>query len=160
MKNIIFIVAVAASIISEAQVSSVSIQASGLTCSMCSNAINKSLKTLDFVDKVDADMSDYTFVVTFKPGGRVDFDLLKNKVESAGFAVCSFVATVHFNAVQASEANPLVTETAKIIFPAGTDTVLNGDQKIRLLDKGFVSAKEYKKHAPFGYEPRAYHVSF
>ncbi len=38
-------IALAATVTSWAQVSSVSLQASGLTCSMCSNAINKALKT-------------------------------------------------------------------------------------------------------------------
>ena len=50
------------------QVTKVSLQASGLTCSMCSNAINKSLKSLDVVENVKADVSASTFEISFKSG--------------------------------------------------------------------------------------------
>jgi len=68
-------------------------QASGLTCSMCSNAINKSVKSIDFVEKVMANIQTSTFEITFKPGSTIDFDLLKKKVEDAGFfciKICCF----------------------------------------------------------------------
>ena len=57
MKKTFAIIAILlSSVIQAQQVTKVSIQASGLTCSMCSNAINKSLRSLDFVDKVDANI--------------------------------------------------------------------------------------------------------
>lgn len=76
----------------QAQVTKVYLQASGLTCSMCSNSINKALKTLDFIDKVDADIKNYTFEISFKANSIVDFDKIKKKVEDAGFSVSDFVA--------------------------------------------------------------------
>src|SRR4249919_2924987 len=103
MRQILLFIAITFSAIANAQVSTVSLQASGLTCSMCSNAINKSLKTLDFVLKVDADIKTYTFEISFKPGSVVDFDLLRKKVESAGFTVCAFVANIYFDNVRVSE---------------------------------------------------------
>lgn len=88
---ILLLIALTTVIATRAQVNSVSLPASGLTCSMCSNAINKALKILDFVLKVDADIKTYTFEITFKPNNVIDFDKIKNKVESVGFTVCSFV---------------------------------------------------------------------
>ena len=64
-----------------AQIKKVSLQASGLTCSMCSNSIFKALKTLDFVDNVEANIKTSTFAITFKQGAKVDMDKLKKKVE-------------------------------------------------------------------------------
>ena len=84
----------------KAQVMKVYLQASGLTCSMCSNAINKSLKTLDFVDKIDADVKRYTFELSFKSNSSVDFGKIKRKVEDAGFSVSSFVASIYFDNVE------------------------------------------------------------
>lgn len=78
----------------KARVTKVYLQASGLTCSMCSNSINKALKTLDFIDKVDADIKNYTFEISFKANSIVDFDKIKKKVEDAGFSVPDFVATL------------------------------------------------------------------
>ena len=46
-----------------AQLTKVEIVATGLTCSMCSNAINKQLKTLTDVEKVDIDLNTNTFIV-------------------------------------------------------------------------------------------------
>jgi copper chaperone CopZ len=85
MKNIFMLVAIFISMATKAQVMKVYLQASGLTCSMCSNAINKSLKTLDFVDKIDADVKRYTFELSFKSNSSVDFGKIKRKVEDAGF---------------------------------------------------------------------------
>src|SRR3954452_12707239 len=100
MKTFFLFTAIVLTMATKAQVSKVSLQASGLTCSMCSNAINKALKTLDFVDKVDADIKTYTFEISFKANSNVDFDKIKKKVEDAGFAVSRFVVTVRFNNMQ------------------------------------------------------------
>ena len=140
MKKVLLFIAITASVITEAQVSTVSLQASGLTCSMCSNAINKSLKTLGFVLEVNADIKTYTFEISFKPGSTIDFDILKNKVESAGFTVCAFVATIHFNNVQVTNNQPVVIQNKTLLFQHVNDQILNGEKQIRLLDKGFVSA--------------------
>ena len=147
MKKIFLLLAIVVSMATKAQVTKVYLQASGLTCSMCSNAINKALKTLDFVEKVDADIKSYTFEISFKPNAQVDFDKIKKKVEDAGFSVSRFVVAIHFNNVQLSH-NGLVTigsYTFSIIN--SKDGSLNGIQRVRLLDKGFVSSKEYKTNA-------------
>src|SRR5436305_1733911 len=99
MKTIFLVIALALSMATGAQVTKVSLQASGLTCSMCSNSINKALRTLDFIDKIDTDMKTYTFEISFKPNSHVDFDKIKNKVEKAGFSVSSFIATIYFDNV-------------------------------------------------------------
>ena len=72
MKKRLLFAALLASAITEAQIIKVSLQASGLTCSMCSNAINKSLKTIDFVDRVPADITTYSFEISFKPVAGMD----------------------------------------------------------------------------------------
>src|SRR6476620_5691832 len=81
MKKIFLLLAIVVSMIAKAQITKVYLQASGLTCSMCSNAINKSLKTLDFVEKVDADVKSYTFEIYFKQNAQIDFDNIKTQVE-------------------------------------------------------------------------------
>src|ERR1700712_4570426 len=95
MKNLIIITLLLFSVVANAQVKGVNIQASGLTCSMCSNAIFKALKTLDFVEKVDANIKTSSFDISFKPGAEIDFDKLKKKVEDAGFFVANFTVTYH-----------------------------------------------------------------
>jgi copper chaperone CopZ len=147
MKNLFLVFLLLFSGAAKAQVTKVSLQASGLTCSMCSNAINKALQSLDFVDKVDANIKNSTFEIAFKPSSNVDFDKLKKKVEDAGFFVASFKATVHFdNIAVAADTHVDLGATTFHFLNVKTET-LSGDKIIRLLDKGFVPAKEYKKNS-------------
>jgi copper chaperone CopZ len=160
MKKILLFIALAASVTTKAQVSSVSLQASGLTCSMCSNAINKALKTLDFVLAVDADIKTYSFEISFKQNSIIDFDLIKRKVESAGFKVCAFYAKLHFNNVEINDKEPVVIQEKTFLFVNTQNQLLNGEKQVKIIDKGFVSAKEYKRNNYMVPSPQTYHVSF
>ncbi|MCW3106037.1 MAG: Heavy metal transport/detoxification protein [Segetibacter sp.] len=159
MKTIFLFFAIALSIATKAQVTKVSLQASGLTCSMCSNSINKALKTLDFVHRIDADIKTYTFEISFKPNSNVDFDMIKAKVEKAGFSVSGFVATIHFNNVQVKNNEPVTIGGKSFLFVNVKDQSLNGPKQIKVLDKGFVSSKEYKSHAFSSSSPGTYHAT-
>jgi copper chaperone CopZ len=147
MKTIFLFITIAFSVATKAQVTQVSLQASGLTCSMCSNSINKALTTLDFVLKVDADIKTYTFEIFFKPNSDVDFDRIKKKVENAGFSVSAFVATIVFNNVQIINNQAVTIEDKTFLFVNSKGQSLNGVKKIKILDKGFISPKEYKRNA-------------
>ena len=147
MKKVLLFMAIAFSVATNAQVTKVSLQASGLTCSMCSNSINKALKTLDFVLEVDADIKTYTFEILFKPTADIDFDMIKKKVENAGFTVTSFIATIVFNNIQIINNQPVTIDDKTFRFVNMKDQSLNGVKKIKVLDKGFVSPKEYKRNA-------------
>ncbi len=114
---------------------------------MCSNAINKALKTLDFIQTIETDMKTYTFELFIKPGQTADFDLIKKKVENAGFTVSGFIATFYFNNIQVPANEPLVIDRKKFLFTGVKDLTLNGYKKLKVLDKGFVSAKEYRNNA-------------
>ncbi len=159
MKKILLFIAIVFSVATNAQVTKVSLQASGLTCSMCSNSINKALKTLDFVDKVDADLKKYTFEISFKSNSNVDFDMIKKKVEGAGFAVSGFVATIIFNNVQVKNNQAITLVDKTFYFVNTSDQLVNGAKEVQILDKGFVSSKEYKRNSLSASSPRTYHAT-
>lgn len=161
MKQFILLMVLAISIATEAQVTKVSLQASGLTCSMCSNAINKALKTLHFVADVEADVKNYTFDISFKPNTLIDFDQIKMKVEDAGFSVSGFIAAIDFKNVQVQENSPVSIGSYTFLFVNGNGQSLHGVRQVKLLDKGFVSSKEYRKGAFAATAKKAglYHVS-
>ena len=146
MKKIFFTAALFYSMSVFSQITTVDIQASGLTCSMCSNAINKALKSLDFVHKVEANIKNSSFEITFKDHGNVDFEKLKKKVEDAGFSVASFSATMLFNNVMIKSGEEISVGDKKFHFINMKDQLLNGLKTITVIDKGFVSSKEYKKY--------------
>lgn len=148
MKNIIIIIVAAlSSFTATAQITKVSLQASGLTCSMCSNAINKSLKSIDFIDKVDANIQTSTFDISFKPGTRIDLDKLKKKVQDAGFFVAKMEVNINFDNVAIASDSHVVVNGNTFHFLNTKDQTLNGSKTVRILDKGFLSAKEYKQNS-------------
>jgi copper chaperone CopZ len=159
MKTIFLFIGIALSMATKAQVTTVSLQASGLTCSMCSNAINKALKTLDFVDEVNGDIKTYTFEVSFKANSKVDFDKIKMKVEKAGFSVSGFVATIHFNNIQVENNQPVTIGDKTFVFINVKGQSLHGVKQVKVLDKGFVSPKEYKTYAFSASSAGTYHAT-
>ncbi|GEO08062.1 hypothetical protein SAE01_05580 [Segetibacter aerophilus] len=112
---------------------------------MCSNSINKSLKSIDFVDNVKPNIKTSTFEITFKPSAKVDFDQLKKKVEDAGFTVANFVAAINFNNIQAKTSQPVKVGDKTFYILNARDQNLNGNTEVRIVNKGFVSGKESKK---------------
>jgi copper chaperone CopZ len=146
MKKLWILLCLVAPLLATAQVSKVTLQASGLTCSMCTNAIHKSLKGLDFVNDIQVDIKNSTFQLGFKADKAVDFDQIKAAVEDAGFFVAKLYAVVNFPKVQAANDSHLAVGGMMFHFLNIKNSVLEGEKTVRLLDKGFVSGKEYKKN--------------
>jgi copper chaperone CopZ len=159
MKKIFLFIAIAFSVATNAQVTKVSLQASGLTCSMCSNSINKALQKLDFVDKVEADIKKYTFEISFKSNSTVDFEMIKKKVEGAGFTVSGFVASIVFNNVQVTNNQPINIGDKIFYFVNASGQSVNGVKEIKIIDKGFVSFKEFKSNPYLNSSPHTYHAT-
>src|SRR5688572_23293567 len=83
-----------------AQFSKATLQATGLTCAMCSNAVNKALQKVSFVESVRSDIKNSAFNIVFKTTEAVDIDALKDAVEDAGFSIGSLKLTGTFNDVK------------------------------------------------------------
>lgn len=145
----------------KAQFTKAELQVSGLTCSMCSKATEKSLHTLNFIGDIKADLNRNVFVITFKKDVPVSLDQISKKVEGAGFFVNNLKATFNFDNVK-------INNNA---FSYGGDSyhVVNGDGKIlagpvavTVVDKGFAPASVYKKYNTTGKAEtggRVYHIS-
>lgn len=146
--NKIFLVSIIllSSLFSRAQFSSASLTAAGLTCAMCTKAIYNSIEKLPFVSKVDADIKSSAFNVSFREGAAVDPDALKNAVEEAGFSVAKLKLTGNFNQVQVSNDAHVMIGGKNFHFLKVNDKSLNGSQTITLVDKSYVTAKEFKKY--------------
>jgi len=129
----------------EAQISKAEIVATGLTCSMCSNAINKQLKSLTEVDSVIIDLNTNTFVVHLKKETNIDPGILKEKVEKAGFFIGSMIVTMSFENVEVADNIKIEKDGLSLVFVDTKTKVLNGETKAKIMDKGFVTKKEFKK---------------
>lgn len=146
MKFIMSLCVLFFSLISNAQFKSANLQALGLTCAMCSNAITKSLKTIPFVETVDVDLKNTSYNLKFKEGVVVDFDLIRKKVESAGFTVGSLKVTAQFNEVNVKDEALFVIGGQVFHFVGVKEQVLNGEQSFQIINKYFVTLKDAKKY--------------
>jgi copper chaperone CopZ len=142
MKKIIVIIQICfCTFVTKAQITKVEIMATGLTCSMCSNAINKQLKTLPEVENVDIDLNKNLFIVSLKKDNKLTPKTFKDKVEKAGFFVGSMILFLNYNN-QAIDNNKQIDNYTFIDSKTQT---LNGLTKVKVLNKGYVTTKEYKK---------------
>ncbi|QEC43492.1 heavy-metal-associated domain-containing protein [Pseudobacter ginsenosidimutans] len=128
-----------------AQFKSASLQAAGLTCAMCTKAINTSLEQLPFVKDVDVDIKTSSFIINFKEGSNADFDQLKNAVEDAGFSVAKLSATGNFNNVKVENDTHVQIGGKNYHFLNIKPQTLDGEKTIVLADKDFMGSKEFKK---------------
>lgn len=117
-----------------AQISKAEIIATGLTCSMCSNAINKQLKALPEVSNVVTDLNTNTFTVTLNENTSISPSTFKQSVEKAGFFIGSLVLTSKSSSVKNEK---YIVVDAK--------TITSEEITYQVLDKGYVTDKVYKK---------------
>src|SRR6187401_1568824 len=102
-KILMLVVAAIIYIYGYSQFSKATLQASGLTCSMCSKAVKVALEKVDFVQEVKVDIKSQDYILVFKQSGNVEFDALSKAVEDAGFSVASLKASGNFTDVKAAK---------------------------------------------------------
>jgi copper chaperone CopZ len=155
---ILFIASITAA---KAQFTKAELQVSGLTCSMCSKATEKSLRTLSFISDIKADLNRNVFVITFKKDVPVSLDQISKKVQNAGFFVNNLKATFNFDNVKIN--NNLFNyggDSYRLVNADGK--TLTGPVMVTVVDKGFAPASVYKKYTTTDKAEtggRVYHIS-
>ena len=133
--------------VSNAQFTKATLQATGLTCAMCSNAVNKAVQSIPFVESVKSDIRNSSFDIVFKKDGEVNIDALKDAVEDAGFSVGSLKITGTFQDVSIEKDKHVKIGNDVFLFLNADSRVLTGEQAITIVDKDFVTEKQFKKYS-------------
>lgn len=128
------------------QIKSVSLQASGLTCSMCSRAIYKSLKKLPSVSNVQEDIAHSSYHIQFKDAEKASLADLKKAVLDAGFSVAWMEVNIRFDNVQVANDSSLRLDDFTFLFVDVQKQTLNGERKLLILDKDYILEKDRKKY--------------
>jgi copper chaperone CopZ len=146
MKKLLFTTMIALiALTSQAQFSKAVLQATGLTCAMCSNAINKALEEVPFISSVKADIKNSSFNIKFKENTTINIDALKTAVEDAGFSIGSLKVTGNFDNLQVANDTHVKIGEEQFHFLNVQSRVLSGENTITIVDKNFLTAKQFKK---------------
>ena len=151
MKKIltVAVIAITTAFQSFAQVKNIELQAAGLTCSICSKAVYKAISAVPFVKEVKANIKTSSYTISLKDENIFDFDALKKAVVGAGFSVAKLTANISFiNAVIENDTH-LKYFGKTFHFMNVKSQTLNGDYAITMLDKNFVTNKEFKTNSKF-----------
>ena len=97
MRRFLFIILFLKLVNANGQFHSATIGIDGLTCSMCSNGVEKALMQLDFVKKVDMDLNENIARVSFLDGKKVNINSLAKKVTDAGYSVRFMKSSFNFD---------------------------------------------------------------
>jgi len=128
-----------------AQFVTASMEIDGLTCSMCSLGVERSIKKLKFIEKVRVDLNTNTASIEFKPNSNVTIKELIKSVFDAGFSVRTLSAD--FNFQESAKENYFISNNSTFIFldppKAGTS---KGVKNIKFVEKKFTEGESYKKY--------------
>ena len=148
MKKILFLLMVLSfGFIGNAQITKASLTASGLTCSMCSKAVKEAIEEVSFVEKVQVDIKNQRYNITFKNETPIDLDALGKAVEDAGFSVASLTVTANVPEVKVAKDQHFQIGDHYFHFLNASGQQLVGTATFKLVDKQFVPAKEFKKYS-------------
>lgn len=142
MKKIflIIILVVTSNLIAQAEVIKAKVLASGLTCSLCSKATFKQLSTIPQIEKIDVDVKNTSFILEFKKGTTINPEIIKQKIEAAGFSVGNLEFTVDADVKD----NQFTLGNSVYTFINNSKKIDNKTFQVKILHKGFLTPKEYK----------------
>jgi copper chaperone CopZ len=144
-KALLFFTMALAMLSASAQFTRGTLQATGLTCAMCSNAINKALQAVPFVESVKSDIRNSAFNIVFKSGTEVNIDAIRDAVEDAGFSIGSLKLTGLFNGLKVANDQHVKIGNTTFHFLNVKEQTLDGEATLTLEDKSYVTAKQFKK---------------
>ena len=116
------------------------ITVNGLTCAMCSFSTQKSLEKLDFIKSITPDLEATSFKVEFKEDKFIDFDLIQEKVEDAGFFIGSIDIIFYDNLIAENDKHTFIDNNLFHIFSEGEIET----NVFTLVDKNFIRKNDYE----------------
>jgi copper chaperone CopZ len=126
-----------------AQFISATVRIDGLTCSMCSNSVEKLIRKLDFVEDVKMDLNSNIAELSFKKGSKVEISKVASAVKDAGYSVGFLKASFYFDSLSVYDGFLFSFENNSYRFVSSGEKILNGLVTIQFLGKNFQEKKEF-----------------
>lgn len=132
--------------LSAQKIVSADLQAAGLTCAMCSNAIQKSLKTLSFVEKIEPDIKHSSFYIQFNEPSNILIESLRSRVEDAGFSVASLRLKIESEGKEIFNNKPVLIGRQYFCISPISDRERTSSFDILIIDKKMLTDKLWKHY--------------
>lgn len=125
-----------------AQFSQARLQATGLTCALCSKSIHQALGKLSFVESVQPDLKSSSFDLRFKVGQPVSVASMRTAVEDAGFFIGELTLQMERSLSEQETVDGALVDQGTTYRIEGK---LGQSKTVQVIDHGFMSDKEFKR---------------
>lgn len=126
-------------------ISQVYIGLDGLTCSMCSNSVYRSLLQVPGVKEVNMDLNENVAEVVLKEKATPAFRDLSQKVLDAGYSVRFIKVKIPFKEFTTSYGKVFHFNGNDYIYIGSEEKKLDDFTTVSIIGKGFATKKELKK---------------
>jgi copper chaperone CopZ len=120
----------------------VDVGVNGLTCSLCTRSVERSISRLDFVDSVVMSLEKTEGRIYLKVGELVDLKKIAKAVVDAGFSVRFFQLEFNFSDVTVNTEGYFSYQNQKYRWLQYKGGLTKGDVSLTLIDEGFLPRKE------------------
>lgn len=129
----------------KADLLSIKIGINGLTCSMCSRTVEKSLLQLPFIDRVEMNLATTEARVLVKENFVISIKEIARSVKDAGFSVRSVRMEIDLKDVQISEDGVFYTHGLQFKWLGKITLTTSGPVFLLLIDQLYLPPKERAK---------------
>jgi copper chaperone CopZ len=131
----------------QAQISEVTVGINGLTCSMCSRTVEKSMLRLQWVEKVEMSLETTEAKIFIKKNAAVSMKEFPRSVKDAGFSVRFVSMEINAAGLRVQEDGLFYASGQQFRFTGTNKIPKEGIIKFRLIDPLFTRPNESKKWA-------------
>ena len=128
-----------------AQFTTAEIGVTGLTCPQCSRSVEKSIRTLEFVEDVKMNLENAISTVYFKKGADISIQKIASAVKDAGFSVSTIKANYVFTNVVVPENKFIVQDKYSFYFLKSSGQTLNGETTMLFIEPRFMDKKNWEQ---------------
>jgi copper chaperone CopZ len=121
------------------------ITVNGLTCAMCSFSTQKSLEKLDFIKEITPDLESTSFKLVFDDSKFIDFNMIQEKVEDAGFFVGNIKLNFDKNLSPDNNEHTVYNKNLFHFIIADNES----SSSYNLIDKNFITDNDFESFSQF-----------
>ena len=149
------------SFIANGQIQSAEIKVYGLTCSLCTRSVEKSLEKLSFINEINADLETTAISLTFRDGIEVIPEEIGDAVKKAGFTTGYILLKYNFD----KDFNGCYEGNKEAFTVVGDQKdIAAGVHQLLIVEKDMMSNKVFKDYkgkipAPCKSSKRHYYVA-